>query len=716
MFYLRYGSLPTNVRHLLNDLGAQPVSRSAETGEPKLGSLFDASLPKAGNRETHSVGEEHFQLRLTAASAQQLRDLAAIVELPKHAHGTLSITVPGGPDTEDLRHKLRGLTTIGNEEPSNRLAVDNQIGVFLTLDAVFPEQSPSINLLRSLLRRLNKSEVIITCARLNQIASDHLNEGTGTWFERHLRKQLKLVASLFNPQLFSRIEAFVRQHPTCTIFFRGQLLELIRWSALFAQNGESKDEMVADSQKRDAFAQALLTVNSLWERRVYRNQLRTEGDLTTRRLRLLSRFRRSISETAKGPDLTQAFVRGRNIICDRVCSLLPDFPESFRGNTGMTLDEYYSCLLLIVLRSLALDTPSGTDSMFAHRLFSPLETITNLQAPFSRLMELRSQTAEGLTTSLWADKSIPNESDSEAFEHEVIRERPIFRVRDDLAIVMDPVFLGEMATAGPLFMVQDVDQALRTFGSAFESHCSQLLADMYPDRPGLACRFRPSPMGIGDSGGQVQLADGLLDCGDRTILVESKAVWIREDKIESSAEEYIGFLRKKYGAAVIECEGNRPQKKGVAQLANSIRKLVDGNWKPDQGISICDHIVPVLLVYDSLIDAPLHPWFLGREFALLLDPSITNWQGQPIRIGPSSISNLVVITVDDLEALECSTRNFGLCELLQDYSAAFPDRLDSLHNYIVANRKYGDQIIYSERVRKQFSAELRSLGKKAGLE
>ncbi len=344
-------------------------------------------------------------------------------------------------------------------------SVDNQIGVFLTLEAVYPDQNSSVELLKSLLEQLNKSEVITTRSRLNLIASDHLNDGTGGWLERHLRKQLKLVACFFDPQLFSRIEVFVRQYPTCAIFFRGQLLELIRWAALFAQDGESRDEMAADLLKRNAFAQALLTVNSLWEKRVYRDEFRSDGDLTTRRLRLLSRFRRSISETAKGPDLTQAFVRGRNIIYDRVCRLLPDFPESFRLNTGVTLDEYYSCLLLIVLRSLALDTRAGTDPMFGHRLFNPGETIANLQAPFSRMMELHSQTAGELTASLWEGKATPTESDFAAFEHRVIRDKPIFKLRDDLAIVMDPVFLGEMATAGPLFMVQDVDQALRIFGA-----------------------------------------------------------------------------------------------------------------------------------------------------------------------------------------------------------------------------------------------------------
>lgn len=595
-------------------------------------------------------------------------------------------------------------------------SVDNQIGVFLTLEAVFPEERPSIELLRSLLRQLNKTETIVICSRLNLIVSDHLNEGQGTWSERHLRKQLLLVRQFFDPRLFPRIEAFIKEYPHCSIFFRGQLIELLRWAALFAQEGDMDDALVKDVSKREIFSKTLLTVNSLWEKRVYHDQLRSDGDLTARRLNLLPRFRRSISESAKGPDLTQAFVRGRALICDQLCALDAKFSDSFRDATGLSLEEYYSCLLLIVLRSLGVDVAPGTDPILSHRLFNPLETINaEMQAAFFRFMALWSQSAAELADSLWQGNIEPRESDFATFEHRVMRSKPIFRIRDDLAIVMDPVFLAEMAAVGPLFMTGNVEEALQHFGNAFETYCSQLLNQIYPEVPGLVRRFKQCPMGSSRLGGEVELADAMLDCGDRTVFIETKAVWIREDKIESSASDYIAFLRSKYGAVITG--DSREQRKGVAQLANSIRQLAQDGWKPAEGdLPICDHIVPLLLVYDSLIDAPLHPWFLAREFAMLLDPSNVNWNGRSIRIGRFLVSSLIVMTIDDLEALESSTDNFGICELLGNYSAALPDRLDSLHNYIVADRKYGDAIIYSKRVRKSFSGELRRLSERLGLE
>jgi hypothetical protein len=334
-----------------------------------------------------------------------------------------------------------------------------------------------------------------------------------------------------------------------------------------------------------------------------------------------------------------------------------------------------------------------------------------MQRPFSRFMALWSQTAAELTTSLWQGNIEPRESDFATFEHRVIRTRPIFRIRDDLAIVMDPVFLAEMATVGPLFVPGDVEEALRHFGHVFEAYCAQILNQIYPEAPGLVRRFTQNPGGSSRLGSEVELADGILDCGDRTVFIETKAVWIREDKIESSSGDYVSFLRSKYGV-VVTGEG-RELRKGVAQLANSVREIAQGNWKPaERDLPICEHLVPLLLAYDSLIDGPLHPWFLARELAMILDPSNVNWNGQSIRIGRFLISSLIVMTIDDLEALESSTENFGICELLRDYSNAYQDRLDSLHNYIVADRKYGDAIVYSERVRSAFSEELRVLSDK----
>jgi hypothetical protein len=56
-------------------------------------------------------------------------------------------------------------------------SADNQISVLLTLDAVLRGERPSIELLRSLLRQINKSETIIICPRVNLIGFGPLERG-----------------------------------------------------------------------------------------------------------------------------------------------------------------------------------------------------------------------------------------------------------------------------------------------------------------------------------------------------------------------------------------------------------------------------------------------------------------------------------------------------------------------------------------------------------
>ncbi|MGH7813102.1 MAG: hypothetical protein ACREQI_03770 [Candidatus Binataceae bacterium] len=518
-------------------------------------------------------------------------------------------------------------------------AIDDQVGVFLPFDAAFPEKSPDIYLLRSLLQQLNKTEMIMNCSLLNLIVTDHLLEGQGTGPERHLRKQWQLVTALFPPSALPRIADFINQHPNFSIIFRGQLIELIRWAALFGQDGESSDEMVTDLKKREIFCKALLIASNLWAERVYRNKMRSDGDLTARRLELLSRCRRSISETGKGPDLTQAFVRGRALIYEGICKLDPKFSESFNSKTGLKVDEYYCCLLLIVLRSLGIDVDPGTERIFARRTFNPLDTVTKeMPLLLSRFMARCSQSAAELTAQLWGEKTMPSQTDFETFDHRVLLLRPVFRIRKDLAIVMDPVWLAEIMATGPLFEATNVEDALRNFGEVFESHCLARLERMYATGSGLTRRLWCVPKGHARGKGEVELADAILDCVDRTAFIETKAVWMREDKIEGPSKDYIAFLRSKYGAAV---SGKDCKRKGVAQLAGSIRDFALGNRKPeDKDLQIWSMIVPVLLVYDSLIDAPLHPWFLAREFALLLDPLNVDWRGESIRVGHNLVTSL----------------------------------------------------------------------------
>jgi len=53
---------------------------------------------------------------------------------------------------------------------------------------------------------------------------------------------------------------------------------------------------------------------------------------------------------------------------------------------------------------------------------------------------------------------------------------------------------------------------------------------------------------------------------------------------------------------------------------------------------------------------------------------------------------LAIMTIADLENLESSVVEFGMRQLLSDYTEAHPDGLVSLHNFMVYDERYADKI------------------------
>jgi hypothetical protein len=113
----------------------------------------------------------------------------------------------------------------------------------------------------------------------------------------------------------------------------------------------------------------------------------------------------------------------------------------------------------------------------------------------------------------------------------------------------------------------------------------------------------------------------------------------------------------------------------VGQLARAITKLASGEWAPiTEDFTRVKQLSPVLLVHDPLLDAPVHGKFLAAEFAVALAPEEVERTGR-MRKGRFWVVPLIVMTIDDLEALETSIEHFSLHDLLRDYSAACSDRV-----------------------------------------
>jgi hypothetical protein len=166
--------------------------------------------------------------------------------------------------------------------------------------------------------------------------------------------------------------------------------------------------------------------------------------------------------------------------------------------------------------------------------------------------------------------------------------------------------------------------------------------------------------------------------------------------LAGAPEEYQRHIREKYSGKV-----------GVAQLARNISKLASGDWQSEaRDLGGVESVFPVMIAYDDRLDAPLHPRFLAIEFAkqLYAEDALRH-----VRVGKWSIAPLTTMTIGNLEVLEGSMRDFGLFDLLKDYSRECADRFVSLHNFMASFPKYPRHLLESARVRSAFSAELRSL-------
>jgi hypothetical protein len=222
---------------------------------------------------------------------------------------------------------------------------------------------------------------------------------------------------------------------------------------------------------------------------------------------------------------------------------------------------------------------------------------------------------------------------------------------------LDPVFYAERASVGPLFLIVEgmpkkkSDQIFSAFGSAFEEYAWDILRRMYPDPgPGLVDRLCCDVEGKDWDGREVQIADASLNDIEEIVLLEMKAVWVRDEVVvDDDYERYWDHLRERYGVST-GTEGGRSIK-GVGQLARAINKLANHEWTPvGQDFSATRRIYPVLLVHDPLLDAPVHGYFLASEFGQALAPDEVLDNGEMMK-GPFKVTPLIVMTIEDFDHL-----------------------------------------------------------------
>ena len=565
----------------------------------------------------------------------------------------------------------------------------NQTGIFISVSEIFPDVRNDFDTFKTLLTDISLTDALFWCARLNLIVTNPLEN-------EHITRQQTAIDLFLTREEIEKANRFALVNGGAnriTVFFRGQLLELLRWILLYCRNHPNDGKTFEDPNTRRKFVQAALISSNFWSKRVYGDRFSLDGEIDTARKRALGAIRKAIEGTELCPELTRSFGRGWTIFMDYFRDRYNSLDSEFQSAVGLSIEDYFKCLLIITVHFA--NPKSNNTGIFNPKNFADS---TPLKDIFQKYIAYESQTVDELRRALWGDAD-KTENTELFYDYLPLREKPILCSEDNRAIIIDPIFYSEKASIGPLFILtknktrSQANDIFSAFGKAFENYTCDILERMFPDIDGnkqLHSNLRKSNL----NGKELEI-DACINKDRDLILFEIKAVWIREDKIlNEDYQKYLEHLREKYGVTEQDSQGNR-KIKGVGQLARILNDIsCDQFQAKNREFSQFNAVYPVLLVCDTFLTAPVYGQFLASEFERLFQPDQKRDSGELIK-NNLTVHPLIVLTIEDLENLELSIKHFEFRDLLLDYSISCPDKLESLKNYI-AYSKYNQQMYYNK--------------------
>lgn len=564
--------------------------------------------------------------------------------------------------------------------------IESDIAVYVTVDALFPGQADTEAALLAALEPLSRDDTLFTCARINALVS-------GFAPERSLHERQKAAVSMLcSQEQKMALSRFVSQRGgpnRVMVFFRGQILELSRWVAVHCKNRPGDGGTFADPNVCSAFVRAALIASALWQRRLFG----PEGFIAGRDPRELTRralgaIRKSVEEGNQTSHPGFSTSRGWLLFSRYMPAHLPDFDKMFEQATGLTLRQYFVSAFALLDRTFS-DCPE------AKRMFATdyVQGDTPFRQTFAKFIALQSQSPEDWSCRV---QSAPNESG-----YRSLREHPIFSFAGNRSIIFDPTFYMDSLTASPLFHVRaagiPINQLFGAFGYAFEDYARDLLRQRFPGEGCLLHRRLRCGVRGANARHETFEVDAIVNDIEAIIVFEMKAAWIREENVLADPDVFLNEVRSRYGHVADSPE--RP--KAVAQLARSIGALARREWSgPDRDYAHVRTLYPVLTTFDARMGVPGMGQFLDEEFRERLGPIPTD----------VFVHRLIVLTIGDLEHLVSGIESLSLREFLHAYSAADPERVGSVHNFL-ATSAYLNQVKVSpllESLGEEFMAAVRA--------
>jgi hypothetical protein len=549
----------------------------------------------------------------------------------------------------------------------SRLVVGGaHIGVYMPFAVLEPNEPSTKHTMLKLVKQLNRDDALLMCGFLNCVTS---GSGPTEAFER----QRSAYSSLYTPSYAAKIDAWIAEHqPTnrVALFFRGQLLELMRWVARHSRQEPGTGQSFELPEIRQIFLRAAFLAADLWSARTFADKLTGAATQPDALDRALGALRKGVEEAGEAMHIGVAMARGKFLFEDHVPARLPTFLEDFKVATGLTTEEYIMCAGMLMMKVFA----KPIDGYFFRSTYA---NQTTFDAKFQRFLKISAQDAADLASGLWED------FDTIGFK--AVRERPILLTSSGQCIVLDPTFFIDYFIVSPLFKILgrscSANEVFGAFGRAFEDYAVSILQRVYPERPLLVKRLYTDV--LHRKVNPAFQVDALVNDGDELVIMEMKASFIREDSLLSPDPElFLMELRKRY--AVTGDPNDREV--GVAQLVKCIHAIIIDRWDgADIDQSQVKLIFPVLVVHDERLGSPGVGVFFNRIFKDLLGEI-----GTRVQVAP-----LTVMTIHDLENID-SSETFHMRELLTAYVARSDGGMISLHNFMATDPDFKLKVRPSE--------------------
>lgn len=558
-------------------------------------------------------------------------------------------------------------------------------------------QNLTINLefLRNYIRKLNRTEIVFLCAKLNLIISD---SSDGDFFENQ-GIVLKLLEqdSYVDKVMAARVTKVIkdRSRHVNWAFNRPQLMDMIWRTCVWANDNISMSKHKSSDDVQKALIYALLMCSDLYGERFSTYFGAEVGSpisswFKTPAFAALPAYRIMAEYSPRTVPVLLPLGRARLLIMNRLLVKHPKYERAFSKKYGLTMSQYITCAAAVTLVGVTqpLQNKLELDSLDSVMEFDTNNTFIlapHMVSPYQAYLACKAQSVNNLSEAFTQNAS----SGVNAFlDWKPLRDRPILCTESGRAIVLDKFLLADSVSVGPLFMLSGEDsQVLSDFGSAHEDYACEVLESYVThipkqNKPDVTTR-QPKAKG---SSGPVEIGDYLLSKGKEVVLIEAKASWLTDETLMGArAGKLWAYIHEKYGYSWNK-KANEARTKGVAQLVKKILQLVEGDLQP-QGNTVClkeaNTIYPVLLVHDDRMCTPNFGHFLARDFVrLATKPAIPIPESGFLQLGQYKVHTLFVISLGELEALEARKNPDSLTNYLAEFSQLDPMRNSSFTLYL----------------------------------